>query len=70
MSPGIVAVDVDEDRCCGAGRCVQAAPNVFAQRESDATGYVILAHLEQEHEEPVLEAAALCPVGAVRVVGR
>lgn len=58
-------VTIDEDRCCGAGQCVLAAPEVFDQRDDD--GVVILldeAPPEAEHEN-VRTAAALCPAAAI-----
>ena len=33
-------VAVDQDKCCGAGKCVLLAPEVFDQREDD--GVVVL----------------------------
>jgi len=58
-------VFVDEDKCCGAGACVLAAPDVFDQRDED--GVVVLlddtpaAHLH----EAVREAAGVCPAMAI-----
>ena len=67
MTQGVLKVVVDRDRCCGAGRCVEVAPTVFAQRDIDATGYVIAREFDMNQEAAVEEAAALCPVVAVQI---
>ncbi|MDW6066293.1 ferredoxin [Streptomyces sp. FXJ1.4098] len=62
-----VKVTVDEDKCCAAGSCVLAAPDVFDQRDED--GIVVLLDAEPaEPAEPaedqhaaVRDAAAVCP---------
>ncbi|MGW0891117.1 ferredoxin [Saccharopolyspora gloriosae] len=60
-------VTIDEDKCCGAGQCVLAAPEVFDQRDDD--GVVILLDetpAEAEHEN-ARTAAALCPAAAIEI---
>ncbi|MFI2612644.1 ferredoxin [Kitasatospora sp. NPDC018619] len=58
-------VRIDQDKCCGAGHCVLAAPDVFDQREED--GIVVL--LDAEPPAPlhraVQDAAAVCPAAAI-----
>lgn len=62
-------ITVDEDKCCGAGSCVLAAPDVFDQRDED--GVVVLldpepaAHLHAA----VREAADVCPAAAIALSG-
>ncbi|AXB47912.1 ferredoxin [Amycolatopsis albispora] len=58
-------ITVDEDKCCGAGSCVLAAPEVFDQRDED--GVVLLLEAEPaEHLRPaVREAANVCPAAAI-----
>ncbi|MEV8435734.1 ferredoxin [Actinosynnema sp. NPDC051121] len=58
-------VSVDEDKCCGAGSCVLAAPDVFDQRDED--GVVVLLDPEPaEHlHAAVREAADVCPAAAI-----
>ncbi|MCE6998627.1 ferredoxin [Saccharothrix sp. S26] len=58
-------VRVDEDKCCGAGSCVLAAPEVFDQRDED--GVVVLLDPEPaEHlHAAVREAAEVCPAAAI-----
>jgi ferredoxin len=60
---------VDEDRCCGAGSCVLAAPDVFDQRDED--GVVVLLDAEPaEHLHAVVrEAASMCPAAAITLAG-
>jgi ferredoxin len=63
----LVQVTIDEARCCGAGQCVLAAPEVFDQREDD--GVVILLDAEPPAGEAgnVREAAALCPAAVIAI---
>ena len=58
-------VTVDQDKCCGSGQCILAAPEVFDQREED--GIVILLDADpEEHLMPkVREAALICPASAI-----
>jgi ferredoxin len=58
-------ITVDTDKCCAAGQCVLAAPEVFDQRDEDGVVVVL------DHQPPaglhssVQEAAQLCPAGAI-----
>jgi ferredoxin len=63
-------VTVDEDRCCGAGSCVLAAPDVFDQRDED--GVVVLLDAEPgEHlHAAIREAADVCPTAAITLGGQ
>lgn len=60
---GLLAVD--QDRCCGSGQCVVAAPEVFDQREQD--GIVVLREPEPGPAllPGVREAALMCPARAI-----
>lgn len=60
-------ITVDVGKCCGAGQCVRAAPDVFAQRESD--GLVLLRDAEPADSRcaDVLGAADLCPGRAISI---
>jgi len=62
-----VKVTIDEEKCCGAGQCVLAAPEVFDQREDD--GVVILLDAEPPAIEldNVRNAAGLCPAAVIAV---
>lgn len=69
---------VDRPLCIGAGTCVASAPTVF---ELDAEGKAVIirsdgtkssdetevAHMNNTTPENVLEAAKVCPTGAIIV---
>jgi len=57
-------IDIDKDRCIGAGQCALAAPAVFTQ---DDDGYsTLLPGRENGAADPMLhEAARACPVNAI-----
>ena len=61
-------IQVDRDRCRGAGQCALTAPEVLEQ--SDDAGTVVVL---DEQPPPALEAlarraAALCPNSVIRLV--
>lgn len=60
-------VTIDEDKCCGAGQCVLAAPDVFDQREDDGIVVLLDADPPQEQYAAVRDAAAVCPAAAIGV---
>lgn len=62
-------IDVDRERCCGAGMCALEAPEVFDQDETDGRVVLILAEPPGALHEAVREAAKLCPSGAVKLAG-
>jgi ferredoxin len=59
-------IDVETDRCIGAGQCVLSAPDVFDQRDD---GLVELLTPEPpEHERANVERAGQhCPSGSIRL---
>ncbi|WP_410658907.1 ferredoxin [Amycolatopsis sp. lyj-112] len=57
-------LEVDRERCVGAGNCVLTAPEVFDQDEED--GRVRL--LDAEPAEAG-DAVQLCPAAAITAVG-
>lgn len=62
-----VRVAVDKDLCISSAECVRVAPEAFALDDdglSEPTAVAAAAPLEQ-----LLDAAAQCPVLAVRVGG-
>jgi ferredoxin len=59
---------VDESLCCGAGRCVLLAPEVFDQREDDGIVAVLTREPDMEHAAAVREAEATCPTGAIELL--
>ncbi|MFI6294827.1 ferredoxin [Nonomuraea sp. NPDC050790] len=60
-------ITLDQDRCCGSGQCVLAAPEVFDQREEDGIGVVLRPYAEAEHHDSVREAALTCPGRAISI---
>ncbi|GAB2838187.1 ferredoxin [Streptomyces daliensis] len=58
-------ITVEADKCCGAGQCVLAAPEVFDQRDEDGTVVVLDEAPPEETHPAVREAAQLCPAAAI-----
>ncbi|HWC79334.1 MAG TPA: ferredoxin [Pseudonocardiaceae bacterium] len=58
-------VTVDQDKCCGAGSCVLAAPEVFDQRDEDGIVELLQSQPAAEHQDAVREAANVCPASAI-----
>lgn len=57
-------VTVDLQKCCGAGRCVMTAPNVFDQGD-DGTVILLDAEPPTAEHKAVREAATVCPGAAI-----
>jgi ferredoxin len=64
-----LAVRADRRRCCGAGRCAALAPAAFDQDAHDGTVIVLLPRPPRALQALVVEAASLCPTGAIAVEG-
>ncbi|OLR93555.1 ferredoxin [Actinokineospora bangkokensis] len=62
-------VEIDEDRCCGAGMCVLAAPEVFGQRDEDGVVILLDAAPGEEQRAAVSDAIAQCPALAITLDG-
>ncbi|MCM3922693.1 ferredoxin [Frankia sp. AiPs1] len=60
-------VSVDVDKCCGAGQCVLAAPDVFDQRDDDGIVILLDAAPPADQHDNVRKAAAVCPAAAIEV---
>ena len=59
-------VIVDQDRCEGNARCVNAAPEVFDLRDDDKAA-VLIEQPGEELRAKVERAARLCPRQAIRI---
>ena len=59
-------VSVDLDVCAATGGCAQMCPDVFEIR-SDGLVHVLVSEPGEELRDAILEAADLCPTGAIRV---
>ena len=60
-------IDLDQNKCVGAGQCVLAAPDVFDQREDDGIAVLLDEDPSDEHAADVAQAAAVCPAMAIRL---
>ncbi|MEU1185834.1 ferredoxin [Streptomyces sp. NPDC005820] len=58
---------IDEEKCCAAGQCVAAAPDVFDQRDEDGIVVLLDANPPAELTDQVLDAVSVCPALAIRV---
>ncbi len=58
-------VRVDPELCIGCGTCVDMCPEVFDWSE-DGKAYTLYDEVPGELEECAKEAAASCPVEAIR----
>ena len=59
-------IEVDMSLCQSHGSCVYAAPSVFELDERDQLQY--RTRPEGELREQVLDAANVCPTGAITVI--
>lgn len=62
-------ISIDFDKCCGAGQCVLAAPEVFDQRDEDGIVVLLDENPPESEYENVRKAAAVCPAAAIEVRG-
>ncbi|MEU9040740.1 MULTISPECIES: 4Fe-4S domain-containing protein [unclassified Kitasatospora] len=60
-------VQIDQEKCCGAGHCVLAAPEVFDQRDEDGIVVLLDAQPPAQSHQAVRDAAAVCPAAAIRL---
>ncbi|MDX3853399.1 ferredoxin [Streptomyces sp. AK02-01A] len=60
-------ISIDIDKCCGAGQCVLAAPEVFDQRDEDGIVMLLDADPPAGQYENARQAAAVCPAAAIQV---
>ncbi len=59
-------IDIDKDRCIGAGQCALAAPGVFTQ-DDDGFSTLVPGRDDASGDPMVREAARAGPVGAITV---
>jgi len=60
-------INLDIDKCCGAGQCVLAAPEVFDQRDDDGVVVLLDRNPPDEQLSAVREAGAVCPASVISV---
>ncbi|KPI08907.1 hypothetical protein OK074_3431 [Actinobacteria bacterium OK074] len=58
-------ITLDEAKCCAAGQCVLAAPDVFDQRDDDGIVVLLDDAPPADQYAAVREAAQLCPAAAI-----
>ncbi|WP_249730027.1 MULTISPECIES: ferredoxin [unclassified Chelatococcus] len=58
---------IEQARCCGAGQCVLAAPDIFDQREEDGIVILLQENPPEESRADVLQAIKVCPALAIRL---
>ena len=61
-----IEVEVDRALCIGSGDCVDTAPDVFQLDEDDKA---VVIDPDGASTDEVVDAAANCPVSAIRVTG-
>ncbi|KPI22400.1 protein of unknown function DUF1271 [Actinobacteria bacterium OK074] len=59
-------INVDRDRCVGAGQCVLAAASVFDQSD-DGLVELLSPEPAQEQYDAVREAELICPSAAIEI---
>ena len=60
-------ITVYEDKCCGAGSCVMAAPDVFDQRDEDGIVVLLEPAPGPDLADAVREAESICPAQAIEL---
>jgi ferredoxin len=64
-----VEIVADQGKCVGSGQCVLTDSSIFDQGAEDGL-VVLLRPMPGEESRPAAEeAAALCPAGAIKVLG-
>jgi len=59
-------IDIDKNRCIGAGQCALTAPKVFTQ-DDEGFSELLPSYEDALEESTVEEAAQACPVQAITV---
>jgi ferredoxin len=60
-------IEIDQEKCVGAGQCVLAAPKVFDQRDDDGIVVLLDEVPPEEQRAASREAAQLCPAAAITI---
>jgi ferredoxin len=61
-------IAADREVCIGSGNCVYLAPAVFDQDDDEGLVVLLTPEVDPGDAEPVRDAVARCPSGALRVV--
>jgi ferredoxin len=62
-----VKIEIDQEKCVGAGQCVLAAPDVFDQRDDDGIVELLDEVPPEGQWTASREAAQLCPAAAITI---
>ncbi len=60
-------VHINQEKCCGAGQCVLAAPSIFDQRDNDGVVILLNENPPESARAEVEQAVRLCPAVAIRI---
>ncbi len=63
-------LDVNQDRCIGAGMCVLTAPEVFDQNTEDGRVLLLAPTPPPPQHTSVRQAAHTCPAAAITILDR
>ncbi|MGK5632749.1 ferredoxin [Streptomyces sp. URMC 123] len=63
-------IDIDRERCVGAGMCALTAPEVFDQDADDGRVVLLERRPPRERQAAARMAAGVCPAGVIRVRDR
>jgi ferredoxin len=58
---------INQEKCCGAGQCVLAAPSIFDQRDNDGVVILLNENPPESARAEVEQAVRLCPAVAIRI---
>ncbi len=61
-------IEIDESKCCGAGQCVLAAPEIFDQRDEDGVVVVLNENPPESARKDIELAIELCPAVVISIV--
>ncbi|RTZ45466.1 ferredoxin [Candidimonas sp. SYP-B2681] len=60
-------IEIDPNKCIGAGHCVAAASDLFTQNEDDGLVVLLVSSPSAERFDAAKEAAGLCPTCAITI---
>lgn len=66
---GTMEVTLDTELCCGYGNCLFHADDVFQLDDATGVARIVRTELPAARWEAVREAAADCPVSAIKITG-
>jgi ferredoxin len=61
-------IEILRDKCIGSGNCVVQNETLFSQSDDD--GKVLLPNGDETDDTTAVDAAMVCPVGAILINGQ